>query len=115
MTLSVVMMAVIAVIDYCGPPDINLGLMYCVPVVVAARRSMSRQQYWAVVASSIMLVYAGLIFGGPGLPHGCPRYLLWINRSLAAAALCLVGVASDHWRGSVRDGEQRMQRMLEQQ
>jgi len=96
--LCVVLMAMVTLTDVLTPPQFNIPILFCLPLVAAAR---IRQRWivWAIVPLLFLLAVVGLYLGPRQVPVGVTNALM-INRLIASLVLIGVAIILHGWIGS---------------
>jgi signal transduction histidine kinase len=114
--LTMVITAIYAVLDFNVPGEISVAILYA-SSVAAAGWTRSPRFLWLTTAVSVLLAYAGLVYGPqPDAPHDLKA--LYINRSFVALSLVMIA-AIVHQRMQMacrveeaRDAEARKNQIL---
>jgi signal transduction histidine kinase len=83
--------ALVAVVDFSVPGDINIAIFYCLAIVLCVW-TRSLVWLWGATGLFIVLVFAGFGLAPQPVESNAP-WVHWMNRAMTAAALILVAVS----------------------
>ena len=83
--------ALVAVVDFSVPGDINIAIFYCLAIVLCVW-TRSLLWLWGATGLFIVLVFAGFGLAPQSVESNAP-WVHWMNRAMTAAALILVAVS----------------------